>query len=240
MELGFSNQTPEPVSAVEPTKPAPELPKNESSGLGKTIAIVILSLTTAVFAGLFVWKLFDWLDASTNLDAQISDAVAAAVLANEEKMEAEFAEERKEPNTTFAGPTDYGSLTFSYPKTWSLYVSADAANGGEYTAYMNPLEISPINSNSVLALRISIKNQSFDSAIATYDSYVKSGKMSSNIINVNNNTSTANIYRGTLPNNLVGIVAVIKIRDKTAILQTDSELFSGDFDKILNSLTFNS
>ena len=229
------------ASIVEPAKKLVEPPiRKEPSGIGKTIAIVILSLTTAAFAGLFVWKLLDWIDASTNLDAQISYAVSAAVLENETKMEEAFAEREKSPYLTFSGPADYGQLTFSYPKTWSVYVSADASNGGEYTAYMHPVEISPINGDAVLALRISIRNQSFDSVVSTYDSYVKSGKMTMNVVNINKNTSTANVYRGTLPNNLVGIVAVMKIRDKTAILQTDSELFSGDFDKILQSLTFNS
>ncbi|MBQ2660005.1 hypothetical protein IJF86_01080 [Candidatus Saccharibacteria bacterium] len=234
-----SSTQPSVSSIIDPPKPAPE-PEKKHSGLGQTIAIAILSVTTVAFAGLFVWKLLDWIDASTNLDAQISAAVAVAVNENSAELEAEFAEREKDPYTAFAGPADYGELSFSYPKTWSLYVSKDAANGGDYESYMNPGGVEPISPTTVMALRVQIKTQTFDNIIKTYDSYVKNGKMTMSVVNVNNGAATANVYRGTLQSGLVGIVAVMKIRDKTAIIQTDSELFAEEFDKIITSLTFNS
>lgn len=252
MNFGKNTNEPQPqsVSAVEPakrpeaSKPVQSVVKEDSDpGLVKLIVIVILSVSTAAFAGLFAWKYFDWVDASTELQAQIDEAVYEAVLANETKMEAEFAEREKEPNTTFLGPTDYGSLTFSYPKTWSLYVGADASKGGEFNAYMNPLEVPTTNGNdSIMALRVSIKSQAFDSITKSYENYVKNGKMTMSVVNVNNGTATANIYKGELsnPNKAIGIVAIMKIRDKTAIIQTDSLLFEEDFNRVLNTLSFNS
>ena len=54
------------------------------------------------------------------------------------------------------------------------------------------------------------------------------------------NGATANKYTGTIPNTeFSGYIIVFKIRDKTAILQTDSILFESDFNKILDSVTFN-
>ena len=51
---------------------------------------------------------------------------------------------------------------------------------------------------------------------------------------------TANKYTGTLPNTeFSGYVVVFKIRDKTAIVQTDSILFEADYNKVLDSITFN-
>ena len=51
---------------------------------------------------------------------------------------------------------------------------------------------------------------------------------------------TANRYTGTIPNtDLSGYIVVFKIRDKTAILQTDSVLFKEDFDKLLGTIVFN-
>lgn len=246
--MDFGNKiknSPQSVSSIEPVKkpePEPIVVEKESS-LGKTIAIIILSITTAAFAGLFVWKLFDWIDASTDLQSQIDRATSIAVLETQTQMEAEFTEREKEPYRPFLGPSDYGSLSFSYPKTWSLYVANDASNGGEYTAYFNPTEIPPINSsNSIVSLRVSIKTQAFDSIVSSYENYVKSGKMDVRVVNINNNTATANIYHGTLysPSEAIGYIAVIKIRDKTAVIQTDSELFQKDFEKMLSTLTFNS
>ena len=54
------------------------------------------------------------------------------------------------------------------------------------------------------------------------------------------NGVTANRYSGKIPNTeLNGYILIIKIRDKTAVLQTDSVLFEGDFNKIINTITFN-
>ena len=51
---------------------------------------------------------------------------------------------------------------------------------------------------------------------------------------------TGNKYTGTIPNTqLSGFIVIFKIRDKTAILQTDSVLFKDDYDKLLETVTFN-
>ena len=50
----------------------------------------------------------------------------------------------------------------------------------------------------------------------------------------------ANRYTGTIPNTeLSGVVVIFKIRDKTAILQTDAMAFVDDFDKLLATVQFN-
>jgi hypothetical protein len=54
------------------------------------------------------------------------------------------------------------------------------------------------------------------------------------------NNITANRYTGVIPGTeLNGIVVIFKIRDKTAVLQTDSVLFQNDFDTLLSSVRFN-
>ena len=54
------------------------------------------------------------------------------------------------------------------------------------------------------------------------------------------NGITMNRYTGVIPNtNLNGVFVVFKIRDKTAILQTDAEQFVGDFDTLLQTISFN-
>ena len=227
-------------SIVPPTTPA-DIPQFKNDGPGKTIAIIILTLTTVAFVGLFIWTFINWTDASTNLQGQIDNAVAIAINDREAELELEFAEREKTPYTTFSGPEDYGNLSFPYPKTWSLYVENDAGTGRDYTAYLNPGGVQPLSKTTVCALRVTIRNSSSDSVIAEWQRYVEKGSMTVSVIKVNNGESTANVYTGTLPSGLPGSAAIMKIRDKTAIIQTDStEVFNSDFTNILSSLTFNS
>ena len=50
----------------------------------------------------------------------------------------------------------------------------------------------------------------------------------------------ANFYAGIIPNTeLNGFIVIFKIRDKTAILRTDSVLFEAEFKKLIETITFN-
>jgi len=55
------------------------------------------------------------------------------------------------------------------------------------------------------------------------------------------NGENANIYTGQLPgtDKLQGIAAVLKVRDKTAVIQTDAMVFEEDFYTLLDSVQFN-
>ena len=227
-------------SVVQPA-PAPVPMKNDNSGLIKTIFIVILSLTTVTFIGLFVWALVKYNAASEDVEGQKAMAVAEAKEEQAMELEAEFAEREKEPYRDFAGPVDYGQLSFKYPKTWSVYVASDASNGGDFSAYMNPIQVDPVSSKaSINALRVTIRDKDFESVAAEYQK-----AMDKKDANLSMETTTvggvmANRYTGKIPNTeLNGIIVIFKIRDKTAILQTDSVLFKDDFDGLLGTVEFN-
>lgn len=230
----------QPVQPAQPGQPDSTVPiKKSNEGLIKTIAIIALSLTTAAFIGLFVWMFIRYNDVNSDVTGQINDAVAAAKAEQARKDEAEFAEREKDPYRSFAGPVDYGQLSFQYPKTWSVYVAADAAKGGNFAAYFNPIQVNTVSNDTINALRVFIRTDSFESVTAEYQKYMaKNNNLSMSAITFNG--ITGNQYVGVLPNsNLNGMVVIFKIRDKTAILQTDSELFKGDFEKLLETVQFN-
>ena len=117
----------QPMQPIQPAGPnpnaAPGMPmvqqvqvqadaKKDTSGLIKTIVIIALSLVAVTFIGLFVWMLVQYNDVKTDVDGQIDVAVAAAKDEQATKMEAEFLEREKYPYKVFAGPADYGQLTF--------------------------------------------------------------------------------------------------------------------------------
>lgn len=225
-----------PIGIAASPNPGAPVPKTSHTDLVKTIVIVILSLLVLTFLGLFVWKYAEWDTIKTDVDGQIDAAIAVAVSENTTKLENEFVEREKYPYKTFAGPADYGSLSFEYPKTWNLYISSDAANGGNYSAYLNPGEVQPLTDTSVYALRVSILDSAFDKEVSSYNSLVEEDQVTLEARNVGG--TLANVYTGWLSKNTQGILTAFKLRDKTVILQTDSLLFAEEYYKLLDTVTF--
>lgn len=205
----------------------------------KTIGLIVVSLLAILFVGLFIWMTIKWSEANTNVQGKIDVAVAQAKNELQTKLENEFEEKEKYPYLTFAGPADLGSLSFEYPKTWSLYNSEDASRGGDYNAYLNPGQVNVVDDRTVMALRVSIKDELIDRVLENYTYKIESGEMtvSSTIVN----GISVSVYTGKLDSGLQGIVCIFKIRDKTAVLQTDSKtVFKPDFERILSTIRFNS
>ena len=229
--------TGQPVPVVK--GPAPTK-KFDVGGMVKSIAIVILSLTTVAFIGLFIWMSGQYDAASTDVNGQIAEAVAAVRVEQAEDDESEFAEREKYPYRTFSGPVDYGQLTFEYPKTWSVYVASDASRGGDYNAYFNPIEVQVVSNTTINALRLTIRDAAFDDVAGEYQRYLDQQDSGLSMESVTVGGTAANRYTGKIPGTeFSGIVVIFKIRDKTAILQTDSVLFAEDFNRLIDSITFN-
>lgn len=238
--MGYPQQAPNGMPMIQQVQVVPEK-KKDIGGLIKTIAIVVVSLIAVTFIGLFIWMYMQYNEAQSDLDAKISVAQAEAKDEEAARLEADFLEREKYPYKTFSGPVDYGQLTFEYPKTWSVYIAADAANGGDFEAYLNPIQVDMVSAESTInALRVIVRDESFESVTAEYQKEMEREDSNLNMETVTVNGVTANRYTGTIPDTeLNGIVVVFKIRDKTAILQTDSVLFREDFDKLIGTVTFN-
>ncbi|MBQ3306505.1 hypothetical protein IJH02_03705 [Candidatus Saccharibacteria bacterium] len=207
------------------------------------VIIVIVSLIAVTFVGLFIWMASQYSSVSSDVNGQIKEAVAVAVNENTEKLESDFAEREKSPYKTFSGPADYGELSFKYPKTWSVYIAKDtsaSSSSGDFEAYLNPDVVQPISNETINALRVTIKNSSYDTVAKQYESQIKSGKLTTTVYKVNG--ENANVYTGELQgsNKLQGIFAILKIRDKTAVIQTDAMVFEKDFYNVLDSVTYKS
>lgn len=224
------------ASLTSDGKPAAVAEKKKASNtLVGTILLVIVTIVAIVFAWLYIQKYIEWDAISTNMDAQISTEVALKVAENTTKMEAEFAEREKFPYENFMGPADYGSFSFQYPRTWSVYIAKDAVNGGDFEAYLNPVEVNPVSNTTINALRVRIRDVSFDSVARSYESSLKNGKLTLRTETVGG--ILANIYTGEITNNMRGAVMILKLRDKTVLLQTDAEIFLDDFYRILESVS---
>ena len=230
--------------AYRPTPTAPlspqSAPTKKNSGGLKLVLIIFLSILLIGTLALLGYLYSEYLKVSKDVETKISIAVANAEKEVADKKEAEFAKREKEPYSTFSGPVNYGELSFSYPKTWSVYVEEDASSNGDFVAYLNPAQVEPKPKEGINALRVTIKNSPYDTVLSEYNKYVEDGLMVLNTIKVNN--ETASYFRTTdnEKNKWQGAVVLIRIRDKTVFLQTDSELFLDDFDNIiLKTTTYN-
>lgn len=211
--------------------------KKDYSGIIKTVCLIFTSLLAVTFIGLFIYMTVQKNEAETDVEGKIELAVAEAETALETKLEKEFEEKEKYPYKTFAGPSDFGSLTFEYPKTWSVYLPDDGSRANDFKSYFNPGQVNIVQDETVMALRVSIVNQLTEEVKQDFADKVEGGEMtvSTTIVNGNN----VDVYAGELDSRLMGIVCVFKIRDKTAIIQTDAMLFKEDFYRVLETIRFN-
>ena len=232
-----TNPTPHQASPQAPNSSVfnrtAQLERNSNMYL---IIAIVIGVLAFVFLILFVWMTIQWNDAKTDVDGQIKKAVAVAVNQKETELESEFTEKEKYPFSTFAGPADYGELTFEYPKTWSVYVAEEANQGEDFSAYLNPGQVNPVGDETIMSLRVKISSYSVEDILSEYNRKVEEGEMQASTRMVNG--VSASIFEGTLPSDLKGVVAVFRIRDKSVIMQTDALQFKDDFMKILDSVKY--
>lgn len=205
-----------------------------------TVAVLVglLVVVTLALGGFSIWSYANFLDQKDNTDAKITTAVTAAKKDQSTSDEADFTQREKQPNTVFNGPSDYGSVSFKFPKTWSVYLGNGESGSGEtYTAYFNPGHVPTISSTQQFALRLTIANQTYESVVGNYSSLVKKGTLKSSVVTTNGLSGTR--IDGQFSKTLDGSVVLFKVRDKTLELQTDSPSFESDFNNtVVPSLTF--
>lgn len=250
---GGPRMAPSGMPMVQQIK-APVVPKKDATKVVLIIAVVMLTLVAATFIVLFLMKYKDYETLEADWTAETKMAVVEATDKQAMELVQRYNEQMKYPYLPFAGPADYGQLQFEYPRNWSVYIEKAATNGGDFSAYLNPGQVDPVSSDTLNALRVTISSRGFDEVTQEYQRIVdqKNSGLSVKSVQIGNSakgtSATANRYDGVIPGTeFQGSIVIFKIRDKTVILQTDSEQFTGtddqnnlrDFEKILSSITFN-
>lgn len=212
----------------------------ESGAINASIfAIIALSLLVLVFGSFGIWAYLNYTDQKTDVDGKIEQAKAEAVLANTKDLQAKFEKAEQEPLRQFTGPSDYGRLTFDYPKTWSAYQASDVSAGGgvTYEAYLNPVLVPPITKTAKFALRITIEQKTYDKSITGYQSLIKKGELKSSAYSVGDITGTKLV--GNFTKDIYGTAILIKMRDRTLTLRTDGDVFTNEYQALLKTVKFN-
>jgi len=199
-----------------------------------TIGLGVLSVVAIIAA---IWGISNYMAQKSDVDGRISAAVATAKKDQADKDADKFAALEKEPNREFAGPDDFGRLTFSFPKTWSVFINKDVTSGGVYEAFLNPISVPPVSASQQYALRVTIEQKDYDKVIAGYETLVKKGDLHSSAVSANGSNGTR--LDGNFSKDIRGSAVIYKIRDKTATLRTDAGAFTADFNSLIATIKFN-
>lgn len=216
------------------------LHKKEEHGSANPLVIVVVVLVVLVL-GLSVfgiWAYMNYSDQKMRVDLKIAAAVTAAQKQQGDADAAQFAEQEKQPFRTFEGTEDLGHVQFSYPKTWSVYTDRNGANVAGFEVYFQPLVVPPLSSGTPYALRVSIVDDTYEQVLNGYGEFVRAGSLKSSPITLN---GVAGIrLDGNFSASTKGSMVILKIRDKTLRIFTESQIFVSDFDNtILKTLRFN-
>lgn len=213
--------------------------RDEGAINASIFAIIALVLLVLVFGSFSIWAYINYTDQKQDVDSKISEASAKAVLAQSNKDETAFAAREKEPMRQFVGPSDYGRLTFDYPKTWSAYQASDVSKGGgvTYQAFLNPVLVPPVSDSTKFAIRITIEQKTYDQTLATYQKLIQKGDLKSGVYADGNLTGTELV--GNFNKDIYGTAVLMKMRDRTLTIRTDGDVFINDFHALLKTVKFN-
>ena len=204
-------------------------------------AINILMLTTIIFGILavglgvgFGWAFMGKNDAVSNLDTAVEEAKYEQRQISERDCEAEIAR----PFATFTGPSDFGSVTFEYPRTWSSYVDDSGITSGNMRYFFHPNSVPTINDATIYALRLSVESRRYEDVLRGFESQIQNGNLVASPVTINEHQGMR--ISGTFSQTVGdGTMVIFRIRDRTLILRTDSADFLNYFDDIiLNSLRY--
>ncbi len=228
---------PAPQPGYTPIPPANLPPVKRKPSKLLLIFMIIFIVTTLAGIGVAIWAYMNYMDQKNNVDSKITSAVATAKKEQADKLAADFLEAEKEPNRQFVGPDDYGRLSFKYPKTWSVYEAKDASTGSTYEAYFNPGLVPPVSNTQQYALHVTIEDRDYDKVVDTYKQLVGTGALTSSSVKADEVNGTR--LEGAFTKDIRGFAVIFKIRDKTVTIRSDAQTFKGDFDALVQTITFN-
>ena len=202
------------------------------------VVLVMLLVVSIVFG---VWAFIGMSDYKSNTEKKSEDAVAKALLAQKTKLDAEFAEKAKLPFETYQASSEFGSFSINYPKNWETYVDSKISGGSSsIDGYAHPNFVPSITSDTAFALRFQVVDRQFDVEMKAFDGAVKNGTVTSSPIVLEKVPSAmSHKFTGLISPKRTGILYLLKLRDKTIKIWTESVTYSGDLDTIIKNLAYN-
>jgi hypothetical protein len=204
----------------------------ESGSVSVVLAAVfgVLLLFSLIFAG---WAFAGRQDYKNNVDSKINDAVVVAVQEAETAKDAEFIEKEKLPTRTYKGSATYGSLTFDYPKTWSVYAE-EATSGVVLDLFAFPLVVPGVTPTTSYALRVEITSTTYDTELKRYERDIQTGAVTSTAYRAEKVPGVLGVrLDGAIEREVQGSMVMFPLRDRTIKIYTEIPEFANDFNSII-------
>jgi hypothetical protein len=206
------------------------------------IAAVVLGVLLVLALAFGAWAFTGRQDYKNKAAQKIAAAVEAAKKDQAAQLQAQFNEQSKSPYKTFAGPATFGSVSFKYPKTWSAYI--DQTNSSEpINGYFYPNQVPGTSSNTAFALRVELVGDDYADIVEQLQSSVQDGSLKASAYTPPRMKGVANAQVGTRfvgelgedsnGSPINGAMVVLKVRDKTLQVYTQSQSYVDDFNKII-------
>lgn len=228
-------QTPNPM--VPPPQPRHKTPV---ALIAAVVVFGLLSITFLVLTFIFFSQMSDY---KNNSDQKSAVAVEAAKKQQAEELQAQFAEQEKEPLKSYTAPGSAASVKVVYPKTWSLY-TIEGKDGSSVSAYFNPSMVTDTsNKASVYALRLQVLDKAYKDVLKEYDAAVKKGDITSTpykselIANAEVGVRLDGKLRDEISGSMIIIPALAST--KTIQLWTETGNYTNDFNNfVLKNLEY--
>ena len=206
------------------------LPKKSHTAAILAVLFGFLFLMSSIFA---VWAFSSRQDYKNNVDQKISDATVVAVQEAETAKDAEFVELEKLPTKNYKGSATYGSLTFAYPKTWSVYAE-EASTGVVLDLFAFPNVVPGVSNDTLYALRVEITSTTYDSELKKYDRDIESGEVRSSAYRPELVPEVLGVrLDGAIEREVEGSMVMLPLRDRTIKIYTQIPEFTNDFNNIV-------
>ncbi len=220
---------------------------DQSGGVALILSDVFLVIILVAALAFGYWAYSGRQDYKNNVDTKIAAAVTVANKNQFDKDNTDFIEKEKSPYKTFRGPATYGSISFKYPKTWSGYIDESSTTDPIKSLFypnLVPADTPIKNVTPQYALRVDLLDQAYDQILDEYKNSSQEGTLKAvayvppRMVKVSG-VQTGTKLVGAIEQGIKGSVVLIKVRDKTLKIYTESPKFFKDFNNIvLSTLTF--
>lgn len=219
------------------TYPLPGQTSRKKLGL---IVLVVLLVLAVAFGG--------WAYQGRSNYKKIAEgdaAVARSAVAKQAQLQTQYDTLSKQPYKAYKGSPTFGSISFNYPKNWAAYID-ETGTVEPVDGWFYPDQVPGTQGKTAFALRLELVNTAYSDVLTNFSSQVQAGTAKASAYVPPKLVGVANVQAGTKidglidqGNNFTGSIVIIKVRDKTLEIYTQSNDFSSDFTgTVLSSLTF--
>jgi archaellum component FlaF (FlaF/FlaG flagellin family) len=201
------------------------------------IILILALISSLIFSS---WSFMAMLDYKNNSDKKSDDAVAKALSDQKTKLDAEYAEKEKSPNETYVADTDFGSMTYVYPKNWELYVDAKGTgSSATIDGYANPGYVPSTSGDQPFALRFQVSNRDYASELKSFDQSIKTSTIKVTPFRLDKvNGQLGSRVEGQITAKYKGVIYLFPLRGKTIKIWTESTQFTTDLDNVIKNFTY--